>query len=603
MYAVDYETFYDPAVHYSLKNMGPVAYCRHSLFDCYLVSIVGKEGVIYAGHPTGFNWESLRGELLLAHNASFDGAVLRRLQELKIVPQGIGDKWVCTADLAVYFQAPRDLRGAAQQLLGMEVSKEYRKKAKGKKGAQLSTDPEILKAGAGDALACYAIAEKYLDQWPAVEQRLSELNRESGWYGVQIDVAAVEEAMGTIANLRQDALRLMVWADDAEDTPLSPVKIREHGRKMGVPVPASLDAKNPDYIKWLAEYGPQHPWIVAMRDYRRLNTVYKKLKVIRDEPDENGIYSFSKKYYGAAGTGRFSGAGGFNMENLPVLPLYGVEFRSKIKARPGYKFLCPDYSQIEARLLPWRVGDTKFLAAIADVGNVYVAYGLDKGITTDRKMNVNDKPLYKRTKEKVLSLGYAMGHKKYRGKAALAGIELTEQESKDDVYGYRQDNPKTVGFWRHHNDWLKVSIARGDAEHTIRLKSGRLIRYFDPILLKTKKEDGTEWIEMKARVVRGREHEYFYGGKMVENEIQATARDILRDAWVALADALEPLGCKVLFTVHDEFVVEIPDALCTDEMKTLIHNIMVGSSPWSAGCPHSTNIAAGEAEYTDCYGK
>jgi DNA polymerase len=71
-----------------------------------------------------------------------------------------------------------------------------------------------------------------------------------------------------------------------------------------------------------------------------------------------------------------------------------------------------------------------------------------------------------------------------------------------------------------------------------------------------------------------------YGGLLTENEIQATARDVLRDAWIALAKA----GYVVLFTVHDEIVVEVPDETVADAVPD-IRRIMITSSPWAAGCP------------------
>ena len=72
MISCDFETYYDN--DYSLKKMGAWTYCFHEKFDCYQVAIVGPNGVIFTGHPRDFDWNTLRGELLLAHNASFDRA-------------------------------------------------------------------------------------------------------------------------------------------------------------------------------------------------------------------------------------------------------------------------------------------------------------------------------------------------------------------------------------------------------------------------------------------------------------------------------------------------------------------------------------------------
>jgi DNA polymerase len=78
-------------------------------------------------------------------------------------------------------------------------------------------------------------------------------------------------------------------------------------------------------------------------------------------------------------------------------------------------------------------------------------------------------------------------------------------------------------------------------------------------------------------------HAYkFYGGKLTENEIQATARDVLCDAWVKLDEA----GFRVLFTVYDEFVIELPwEGFATRARIREAISIITGSSPWLEDCP------------------
>lgn len=575
MIALDFETYYDS--EYSLKKMGAWAYCFHEKFDCYQVAVVTDKGVVYNGHPAGFNWESLRGELLLAHNASFDGLVFKRLQQDGVIPKDLGNEWVCTADLSVYFQGPRDLKGAAFALLGMTISKAYREKAKGRTGAQIvaSVDSsEISLAGADDAVVCYGLAEKYLPLWPAEERELSRLNRHACWRGVQFDREGVKAAMDRIDAERFSMLRHMVWATDAEDTPLSMIKIREHGRKVGVPVPASLDSKSADAIKWYADYGEKHPWVIAVRDYRRLNTVYKKLAVPYNEMDNDGIFHYAIKYFGAS-TGRFSGGGGFNMQNLPRGELFGVDLRSLIKPRPGYRFLISDYSQIEARLLLWRVGDTAFIDMVNETGNVYMAYALKTGEYTGKNLKKDNPDLYMLSKVKVLALGYGMGWRKFFVTANQWGVPVTEEQAQIAVASYRSSNPKVCELWRHHDKWLHVSAIRGDATHEVPLRSGRSLIYHSPVL----SGDG-----VKVALVQGDKPEYhYYGGKITENEIQATARDILRDAWIGLARVYG--DGFVDFTAHDEFVIEVPVDNCNDDTLAEVKRIMVTSSPWAKGCP------------------
>ena len=629
MICIDAETYYDK--HYSLKRIGAWAYCFDAeRFDCYQVAVTtideaGEAKVLYVGHPKDFNWESLRNEeIFCAHNASFDGLVYKRLQQDGVVPKDLNPKeWICTADMAVYFQAPRALRGAAEQLVGYTVSKDYRTKSLGKTTEQMKAEgnmEEIIAAGAGDALGCIKIAHKYLPLWPMKERTISRLNREAGWRGIQVDVEGVKQGMVTLAEQRLDALRLMVWAEDENDAPLSLKKIREYGRKVGIAVPSSLAAKSPEAKEWFARYGESHPWVLAVRDYRRLNTFYQKLEILYKEADADGIYHFSIKYFGAA-TGRFSGGGRFNMQNLPRGTLFGVNLRSLLRARPGKRLICADYAQIEARILLWRVGDKEFILLIDEVGNIYIAYGIKKGrVKKGQGKSDLSANMYLLLKSEVLGLGYGMGAAKYLTKtnndiedanifaflkATKKGLPppepfapITAQEAKDAVVGYRADNPRITNFWRHHNTWLQVSAGHKDASHEVRLASGRVLKYFTPEFEVSQRDDGSPSKSVVARVVMGGPKLHFYGGKLVENEIQATARDVLCDAWIQLAEK-RPAGLDILFTAHDEFIGELDEAVCTDETKAMVREIMVTSSPWIAGAPIDAPVE--DIKFADCY--
>lgn len=599
MITLDFETAYTDT--YSLSKMGAWAYCFHSDFECYQVAVVKDDNVIFNGHPRNFDWELLRGELLAAHNAGFDALVFKRLQQDGVIPKDLDNEWICTADLAVYFQAPRDLKGAALQLIGMTISKAYRAKAKGKTGAQIasSTDnAEIVEAGADDAVAADRIAHKYLPLWPDNERLLSKMNRETGWRGVMVDVEKNKAAMQALALERTKLLRLMVWADNADDAPLSMTKIREHGRKTGVPVPASLDAKSADAQKWYLEYGESHPWVLAVRDYRRLNTFYKKLEVLDREHDDAGIYRISKKYFGA-GTGRFSGGGKFNAENLPRDTMFGVDMRSHLIARPGHILCSADYAQIEARLLLWRAGDAEFINIINEVGNIYVAYDIKTGRYPHgtKKKDVS-KPDYQAAKIKVLGLGYGMGHRKFRETALLvSNLVLSAEEAAAAVTEYREANQKVVELWRWHDAWLRASANAKDPTHEILLRSGRRLVYHEPRAKVEQREDGSARVAYVVKPVRGDHDVYTYGGKLVENEIQATARDVLRDAWIGL----EKAGYNVITTIHDEFLLEIPEDKANEDTKREVRHIMLNSSPWAEGAPLDVDLE--DMKYTKCFCK
>src|SRR5437773_7831377 len=129
-YDYDFETYYDK--EYSVKTLGNWRYTHDIRFDAYLLAVAGDNGYEWVGHPKEFDWSLLQNQILLAHNAGFDWAVTERLTELEIIPEIIPAELYDTADLAAYLGYPRDLKAAAFHLLGSDLSKETRDKAKGK---------------------------------------------------------------------------------------------------------------------------------------------------------------------------------------------------------------------------------------------------------------------------------------------------------------------------------------------------------------------------------------------------------------------------------------------------------------------------------------
>ena len=404
VYCIDFETFYDK--EYSIKEMSTYRYMHDPRFDAYLVAVYSDD-YQYLGPPKAFDWSLLEGSTVLMHNAVFDHSVVLRLQELGIVHKSLRYKMFDTADMAAFLRAPRHLKGAAKQLLGVDMDKSVRDYMKGKTFETLSPDDveKVRQYGLTDARLTYELWKKYHDQWPAEEQELSRLNREAQLYGVQLDMGKVEAGVQSLQNQVFEAERAIPWID--EFPPLSPKAVRIQGRKDGIPVPASLAKTDEAAIAWENEYGERYPWIAAIKNYRSINTVYKKMLNLRDGATENGVFQYAKKYYGAV-TGRFSGGsdsgGKVNVENLSREDMFGVDMRGMFVARPGHSFIISDYAQVEPRLLLWRVGDTTMLDAIRNGLGIYDAHArMYMGYTKAAKLKEGDNRLYRLSKARCLS--------------------------------------------------------------------------------------------------------------------------------------------------------------------------------------------------------
>lgn len=90
-YAIDFETEYSKTL--SIPIQGVYRYIREA--DIYMVSIVGPD-IEWVGHPQECpHWDALVGAHLIAHNMSFDGAILNHLMERGQIPQGVGSgAWI-----------------------------------------------------------------------------------------------------------------------------------------------------------------------------------------------------------------------------------------------------------------------------------------------------------------------------------------------------------------------------------------------------------------------------------------------------------------------------------------------------------------------------
>ena len=129
----------------------------------------------------------------MAHNYSFDGAVIERLREQGCV-QSKPVAWDCTANLSVAVGAPRNLLGASRELLGRTIDKDPRDKMHSKKWSDVENTEfgkEVLEYARQDAKACLGIYEKFFGDMLPVESELSRHTIDMGWRGIQVDQDAV----------------------------------------------------------------------------------------------------------------------------------------------------------------------------------------------------------------------------------------------------------------------------------------------------------------------------------------------------------------------------------------------------------------------------
>ena len=575
--AIDFESFY--AKDCDISSLGAYHYLSHPKVDVYLVSIVA-DGFEWVGHPKDFEWARLDGAFLVAHNMAFDGLVLAHLTERGIVPPiklaGSG----CTANLAAFLGAPRNLAGAAKQLLGLDVSKDLRTWMKGKTWADAvgaGRGDELREYALRDARACFEIWKKHSASWPAHEQELARLTMLAGWRGLRVDTARIADGIRTLDRVLFDAAAKLPWSD-SDSAILSPKALGEACRAAGITPPPSLAEDDPACEAWEKTHGDKYPWVGAMRDYRKANALREKLKTMQNRTRAtDGCMSAELKYFGGH-TGRWSGSAGFNYQNLPRGESYGVDIRSLLMTRKGYEFVICDLSQIEPRILGWLCGDQALLDQLANGVPLYQAHAIRTMGWRGGVLKKENPRIYGLAKARVLGLGYGCGPEKFVAVARImGGIEISLSEAERVVQEFRSSNRPIVALWNRLQTEFRRS-ANGDYE--IELPSGRLLVYRN-----VSSRGG--WT---AQTERGGPRNYIYGGKICENLCQSVARDVFADALLRLHRA----GINVVFHVHDEVICEVPIGTGPEEIERL----MSITPNWLPGCP-----LAAEAVVSNCYCK
>lgn len=662
----DFETFYSTRDKYSLALMPTWQYCADERFDPYLVALCGRDVFepesewdpttvhrvlddgrqLYIGRPERFHgWGNLENRIIVCHNASFDEVVFLECWKRGVLPRLNNVKFACTADLASFLLAPRNLKGAMKTLFGKEISKAVRAGMDGRHDYELGEKDyrDLVEYGGSDAVESHDIWLKYSAEWPEMERRMSELNREATIRGIKLDLDYVKSASKELQRYLADVVCDIPWYPEKPVGSLP--ALRQAVVDLGLTPPSSFKKDSPEFLRWL-EQNDAVPFIKARQTAVSLAMHAARINGMLDTVDGDGR-SHPAFLYAGAHTLRFSGkstsGGNVNLMNLPRKPVFsgdrhvfdgkGVDIRGMYVSDPGTKFCVFDYSQVERRFALWLVDDTHMMNALKAEGNLYQASAVTMGWCESKADIKHTNPdLYRLAKCCELGLGYGMGAAKFvdsckaqgfdlpatpveqwpeldrrllfiiRNVAKVKGDPYSEKNRKlvgqlikslETVDAWRSTNQLTVSKWKEYENIFKQRIAAGKDTVAIRLPSGRVKRYYDPHLCKEETvevdENGREHpsyrVAIRATLVRGDTPRFLTGGAIMENVVQATCRDILMNAIVEIAD--KHPGWKYVFNVYDECIFQVPDSE-TDEASVEIPRIMCHGeriAGWTAGMP------------------
>ncbi len=292
--------------------------------------------------------------------------------------------------------------------------------------------------------------------------------------------------------------------------------------------------------------------------------------------------------------------------------------RGLFSAAPGCDFLCSDYSAIEAVVLAMLAGEQWRIDVFRTHGKIYeMSAAKISGIPFEEmmanagytdlnapkwwegKQTGEHHPLRKKIgKVAELASGYQGGYGAWL--AFGADKHLGEAEIKESIKAWRQASPAIVKFWYGLEDAAVAAVQNPGHCYTYngitygvkddvlycQLLSGRKLSYHQPRL----HPDVTPWGKQVLKLTyMGWNSDYkkgptgwmrldTYGGKLCENTVQATARDILTYA----LKNVERAGYAVALHVHDEIVSEVLEGTGSVEE---FERIMATMPPWAEGWP------------------
>lgn len=324
-----------------------------------------------------------------------------------------------------------------------------------------------------------------------------------------------------------------------------------------------------------------------------------------------------------ARTGRLSGANGINLQNLPVgdgrVAGQKNTARRSLVAPDGYMLVSGDSKQIETRVLSYIAKDVEALDGFAKGLDPYIVmaesiYGIPydqlvEDLESDNTVLKAAAKLKRQiSKSARLGCGFQLGPAGFVNYARIISkVELTEDESNDIVYRFRASNPLIVNLWAICKDVLQAMYEGrkgyfgglddklffyngndnigGKRVATITLPDGYKLCYYDLRWEKSSKFDGDTMVytyyKGNAAITAG-----IYGGKLVENLVQALAFALMKYHGVQLA---KDYNFKIVSNTHDEFTACTRDK-DAERAAGIMKHVMNTPPPWLVGLPLGSDV-------------
>lgn len=606
---LDFETYYD--ADYSLRRMSTEEYVRDPRFE-----VMGVSAKIGRGSTKWFSGDhastveflarlDLSNAAVLCHNMAFDGLILGH--RFGIYPA----MYVDTMLMANARIRPYTGRvSLAKCLEHMALQGEL---GVGKKGDEVhnmlgrhrqSLSPgELARYGqycSNDVDTTFTLFQYLADGFPVSELRIIDLTlRMYLQPQLELDGDLLAEHLQEVKAKKQ-AAQARVAATVSNDDLMSNAKFAAILQKLGVEPPMKLSpatgkptfalAKNDMAFKDFAEEYEDDP-IVGPLLLARLAT-----KSTLEETRTDRLLIMARRswplrvplsYY-SAHTGRYGGSEGINLQNLPQPHKSRIRFG--LRAPRGHVVLGADLSQIEARCAASFAGESLLVDAFRAGREVYSEFGTR---LYGRPITRADKRERFVAKTAVLGLQYGMGAPKFMSTArAMGNVKVELSEAHNTVNTYRAVYPAIPRCWKVLDAVLsRMALGASGELGCLKYSRNAILRPNGMSLL----YPNLEMENGQVAYTYGPMIRTLWGGKLLENIIQALARDIVMENMLRIH---RELGLRPALQVHDELDYIVPESAAEDYAAG-IREIMTAPPDWMPELPVDVEIHWGPT-FGDC---
>lgn len=625
--AIDIETFSDV----DLQKSGVYAYTASPHFEILLFAYAfDNEEVQIIDLASG---EKLSDEIVTAltdesiiktaFNTQFERTCLSKHHNKPLSPVS----WQCTAVQSAALGLPLSLEGVAQVLgLSEQKMKEGKDlikffsvpcKATKTNGQRTRNLPHhAMDKWASFKTYCIRDVEvemairMKIDKYPISqnEQQIFVLDQQINDRGVLVDMKLVERAMECDRLHKEDTFFQAQRLTGLEN-PNSVQQLKQWLLENGVEV----DSLSKKMVTDLAKESDGEVERLLNLRLQLAKTSIKKYEAIVRAVCPDGRVRGLLQFYGANRTGRWAGRL-VQVQNLPqnhindltlarnlvrkgefstlellfesVPHVLSELIRTAFIPKQGHQFIVADFSAIEARVIAWLAGEKWRMDVFATHGKIYEASASQMFKVPIEEIKKTS-PLRQKGKISELALGYGGSVGALTAMGAL-DMGIAEEELQGLVTAWRQANPNITKLWwdidkaalkavkeRTSAVVSRVKIHYESGILFVTLPSGRRLSYIKPRIELNK--FGKDAITYEGiGTTKKWERIETYGPKLVENIVQAIARDLLAEAMLRVAEK----GYDIVMHVHDEIIVE--SKIRPDSLKEVC-DIMAVAPAWADG--------------------